>query len=605
MSAVFVQFLPVLVAFVLALALTPLVRALARRRGLVAQPKADRWHKKPTAMFGGVAIFLTVGLTYLLFRSAMPHSPYGWVVMSASAFMFLVGLVDDFLHVKPYQKLVGQVMGTALVIYYGLNLPWTYTPALNIAITFVWLIGITNALNLLDNMDGLAAGIAAIAAGFLALSFLVTGHLPEALMLGIFAAALCGFLVFNANPASIFMGDCGSLFIGFFIASMALMSVAGTRSRSYLIVIAVPVLILFIPIFDTTLVTVLRKLAGRSASQGGRDHASHRLVALGLTERRAVWMLYGFAALSGFLALMVNKIRLELSFVAIILFTIVLTLMGVYLAGVKVYDEEEVAAARTKPLVSFLVDLSYKRRVFEVLLDVALVVLAYYSAYTLLYGPVSQSDEAWHLFWRTVPVLVFVKMFVFLASGVYRGLWRYISIDNVIGYGKAVILSSLVSIIALVFAFRFEGLSRKVFLLDAMLMFLMLTGSRAAFRLFRRILPSGSGAAGRRMLIYGAGDAGELLLREILNNRELQLTPVGFVDDDPLKKGKVIHGYRVFGGNGSLQRICQEQRVAEVVISSAHLSDERLREIRRDCADAHVALRRLRIQIESLGDEVD
>src|SRR5919201_679108 len=124
-------------------------------------------------------------------------------------------------------------------------------------------------------------------------------------------------------------------------------------------------------------------------------------------------MLYGFAALSGFLALLVNKVRLDVSFAAIIGFTIVLTLVGAYLADVKVYDEAAVQAARSKPVVSFLVDLSYKRRIFEVLLDVALVVLAYYTAYTLLYGAISQSDYAWQLFWRTVPILVFVKMFVF------------------------------------------------------------------------------------------------------------------------------------------------------------------------------------------------
>jgi UDP-GlcNAc:undecaprenyl-phosphate GlcNAc-1-phosphate transferase len=602
MPSVARQLLPVFVSLALALVLTPAVRWLARRRGLVAQPKADRWHKKPTAMFGGVAIFLTVAVSYFLFLPALPHRPYGWVVMLASTFLFLVGLVDDLLHIKPYQKLIGQVMGTTLVIYYGLSLPWTYSPPLNIAITFVWLIGITNALNLLDNMDGLAAGIAAIAAAFLALGFLTTGHAPEALMLGIFAAALLGFLVYNSNPASIFMGDCGSMFIGFFLATTALMSVAGARARSYLIVVAVPVLILLIPIFDTTFVTLLRKLSGRAASQGGRDHTSHRLVALGLSERHAVWMLYGFAAVAGLLALSVNKVRLDVSFAAIIGFTIVLTLIGAYLAGVKVYDEEEVQAARTKPLVSFLVDLSYKRRIFEVLLDVALIVLAYYSAYTLLYGPISQSNFVWQLFWRTVPILVFAKMFSFLLTGVYRGLWRYISIDNVLVYAKAVILSSLASIVALLLAFRFAGLSRRVFVLDAMIMFLALAGSRAAFRLFRLLLPLGPAQAGRRVLIYGAGDAGELLLREVLNNRELQLTPVGFVDDDPLKKGKVIHGYRVFGGNGALRRICAEQQIAEVLISSARLGDERLEEIRRDCTAANVALRRMRIQIESLEE---
>src|SRR2546421_992005 len=145
MLAIALQLLPVFVSFALALALTPVVRFVARRRGLVAQPKADRWHRKPTAMFGGVAIFLTVSASYFLFLHAMPHRPYGWVVMVASAFLFLVGLVDDLLHIKPYQKLVGQVMGTALVIYYGLSLPWTAEPAVNAAITFVWVIGITNA----------------------------------------------------------------------------------------------------------------------------------------------------------------------------------------------------------------------------------------------------------------------------------------------------------------------------------------------------------------------------------------------------------------------------------------------------------------------------
>ena len=198
-------------------------------------------------------------------------------------------------------------MGSAFIIYYGLSLPWTRSASVNMAITIFWLIGITNAINLLDNMDGLATGIAAIGSCFLTMSFLVSGQPVEALMLAIFAAALLGFLIYNSNPASIFMGDCGSLFIGFFLASAALVNVSGGRSRSFLPVLVVPILVLFIPIFDTTFVTILRKLSGRAASQGGRDHTSHRLVALGMSERRAVWMLYGFAGLSGILALSVRR----------------------------------------------------------------------------------------------------------------------------------------------------------------------------------------------------------------------------------------------------------------------------------------------------------
>ncbi|HLL70701.1 MAG TPA: hypothetical protein VK363_04660 [Pyrinomonadaceae bacterium] len=592
--------LPVIVSFALALALTPLVRALARHWGMVAQPKPDRWHNKPTAMMGGLAVFLTVSITYLVFLGHMPNQPYGWVVLVASGFLFLVGLIDDIVHVKPYQKLIGQVMGASLIVYYGLSLPWSGSPSLNMAITIFWLVGITNALNLLDNMDGLAAGIAAIAAAFLAASFLTNGRPMEALLLAVFCAALLGFLVYNSNPATIFMGDCGSMFIGFFLGSAALLSASGTRSRSFMIVLAVPVLILLIPIFDTTFVTILRKLSGRSASQGGRDHTSHRLVALGMTERRAVWMLYGFAGLSGVLALLVSRVRLDLSIVAIVGFTVVLALLGVYLAGVKVYQEEEVQRAREKPLVAFFIDLSYKRRIFEVMLDVVLIILSYYSAYTLLFGPMSETG-AWNLFLRTVPVLVCVKMFAFLAAGVYRGLWRYISIDGVVVFAKAVVLGGIGSILALLIAFRFEGLSRAVFVLDTMMLFMMLAGSRFAFRLFRHALPVMDTRGARRVLIYGAGDGGELLLREVLNNRELQLTPVGFVDDDPLKKGKVIHGLRVFGGNGSLRHICEEQRIAEVLISSTQITEDRLATILQDCEAAQVTLKRMRIQIEQLN----
>src|SRR6201988_2955347 len=506
--------LAVAVSFGLALFRTPRVRAFARRFGAVAAPKTDRWHKKPTAMLGGVAIWLSVVVSLLIF---VPNSTYGWVIILSTSFLFLVGLVDDILHIKPYQKLIGQILGSALVVYYGLSLPWTSSLLVNMALPIFWLIGITNAINLLDNMDGLASGIAVIAAGFLALSFVTTGQFVEALMLVAFAGVLLGFLVFNANPASIFMGDCGSMFVGFFIASSALVIVSGGRSRSFLPVLAVPILVLFIPIFDTTFVTVIRKLSGRAASQGGRDHTSHRLVALGMSERHAVWMLYGFAALSGLLAIVVQRARLDVSLAAIAGFTILLTLIGVYLAGVKVYDQSEAEIAfKDKPLYTFLVDVSYKRRIFEVLLDVVLVILAYWISYAINFPA---GSPAWNLFIRTLPVLVFIKMPVFLAMGVYRGPWRYTSVDDLIVFAKAVFLSSVASVVVVLFAFRFQGFSRTVFVIDAVLMLLFLAGSRMAFRLFRQIVPAASVKDGRKVLIYGAGDAGELLLRDLRNNR--------------------------------------------------------------------------------------
>jgi UDP-GlcNAc:undecaprenyl-phosphate/decaprenyl-phosphate GlcNAc-1-phosphate transferase len=592
------SFIPPAVSFALALALTPLVRRLARRWGFVAKPKIDRWHKRATAMMGGVGIWLAVVGTYLVL---VPHTRQGWVVVGAASFLFCVGLVDDWLHVKPYQKLIGQVIGAAVVVNYGLVLPWTRSLPANMLITIFWLIGITNAINLLDNMDGLATGIAAIASCFLTFNFLTGNQTTEAVMMAVFAGALMGFLIYNSNPASIFMGDSGSMFIGFFLAGAALVNVSGGRSRSFVPVLAVPILVLFIPIFDTTFVTILRKLSGRAASQGGRDHTSHRLVALGMSERRAVWMLYGLAGLSGLLAIMVRQVKPDVSLAVLAGFTLVLTLLGVYLAGVKGYDEEEdVSAARDKPLFSFLIDFSYKRRIFEVLLDVVLIVLAYWSAYAIKFEPFSNSP-AWQLFLRTLPVLVVVRLAAFLFFGVYRGIWRYTSIDDLMAFAKAVAAGSIVSLVIVLFKFRFQGFSRAIFLIDALVMLMLLAGSRVAFRFFRQVLPAAGGDNGRRVLIYGAGDAGELLLRELLNNRELSYAPVGFIDDDPKKQGKVIHGFRVFGGNGMLGKIVSDHQIEQLLISTPRISDARLAEITSECEARNIELKRMSIKIENIS----
>src|SRR5689334_7780405 len=296
--------------------------------------------------------------------------------------------------------------------------------------------------------------------------------------------------------------------------------------------------------------------------------------------------------------ILVQRARLDVSLAAIAGFTIVLTLVGVYLAGVKVYDESEAIALKDKPLYTFLVDLSYKRRIFEVLLDVVLVILSYWASYAIRFPG---NSPAWALFIRTLPVLVFVKMSVFLVVGVYRGLWRYTSMSDLIVFAKAVILSSIGSVLLLLFLFRFEGYSRKVFVIDALFMFLFLACSRLAFRLFRQLLPAVSKNEGRRVLIYGAGDAGELLLRELRNNRELQLAPIGFLDDDPAKSGKVIHGLRVFGANGDLGNVCSQHDVDEVVISSMKMTEERIQEVLRTCSERQIAVKRMRITMEELN----
>lgn len=580
--------------------LTFLVRGFARKYGYVAKPKSDRWHKKPTAMLGGVAIFATTLLMYLLFVAKTPET---LVILAGSTFLFLVGLLDDTFNIKPYQKLVGQVIGAAIVVGFGQTLPLTGYELVDIGITAFWLIGITNAVNLLDNMDGLSAGIAAIGGLSLAMGFAANGQANETMLAAVFVGALVGFLIYNFNPASIFMGDCGSMFVGFLLASSVLMGQTGGRSRGIFSILAVPVLILLVPIFDTTLVTILRKLWGRKASQGGRDHTSHRLVALGVSERTAVLMIYGFAVAAGVLSLLVSQLEVTQSLALIFVFTLILSIIGVYLSKVKVYEEtEEALAAANNAVFTFLVNVSYKRRIFEVILDTFLITLSYYSAYLLQLGSFEHSG-AWELFLTTLPLLIVLKLFALMFVGVYRGLWRYTSVGDLITFTKGVALGSCLSVLSILLLYRFNSFSRGVFILDSLIFLLAIVGSRLAFRLIREILPVNTATAGKRVLIYGAGDGGEMVLRELRNNNGWNYRPVGFVDDDPLKKGKVINGLRVHDLNGSLKQILEEMNVEEILISSSKISGETLHSVRDICNEYSVELKKAELRIEPFDFE--
>ncbi|MBV9216902.1 MAG: hypothetical protein JO053_12075 [Acidobacteria bacterium] len=590
-------FLAGAVTTIIAAAATFGVRSFARKYGFIARPTTDRWHKKPTAMLGGVAIFLAAAAGFFVF---VPYSPESLVLFASSTLLFVVGLIDDLVSIRPYQKLIAQLAGAGLLVMFGLKLPITGYEIVDIWITVFWVVGITNAINLLDNMDGLAAGISVIASVSLAFNFSANGLTSELLLASVMIGALLGFLFFNFNPASIFMGDCGSMFLGFLLSGSVLLNRVGGRSRGIVAILAVPVLILFVPIFDTTFVTLLRKAWGRKASQGGRDHTSHRLVALGLSERSAVLMLYAFAIIAGALALVVSQVGTLNSFALIGLFCVVLVILGVYLSKVKVYEGEDVEkAAAENAVFAFLINVTYKRRIFEVFLDAFLITLAYYSAFSLLYGS-PEGTANWDLFLSTLPILILVKLASFLVVGVYRGLWRYTSVGDLITFAKGVILGSAVSVLTVLVLYRFVGFSRTVFFLDGVLLLLGVVGSRIAFRLIRQMLPLPVSPEGRNVLIYGAGDGGEMVLRELNNNPSWAFVPVGFIDDDPLKKNKVIHGLTVYECNSSLAEICDQRNVKEILISVRTIQPDRLRWIREYCRDANIDLKRAQIRIEPI-----
>jgi len=362
---------PFAVAFILAVALVPLCRRLAVRVGRVAQPRADRWHRRPIAMLGGVAIAIALFASTSLFDVVTTRP----IVAGCALLAFLTGLVDDLTTLKASTKLIVQIALGSALLFFGYRINWVDSMTLDSLLTLMWVVGITNSFNLLDNMDGLCGGVSMIAIVGLLLDAAHRGVLdsPESRYLAALCGAIGGFLVYNVYPASIFMGDAGSLLIGFSVGALTLSTNRHVGGRSNLLpVVAVPVLVLLIPILDTALVTLSRWLSGRPASQGGRDHSSHRLVAMGLSEPRAVAMLWTLAAAGALTSSMLTRLNQTWSLVAAIVFVFGMVLFAVFLGGIRVYEDAK-ARAGARPLTPLVVDMMYKRRVAEVLLDFCLI----------------------------------------------------------------------------------------------------------------------------------------------------------------------------------------------------------------------------------------
>ena len=577
-----------LFTFLLAMALTLLVRRVARAKGIVAQPRPDRWHQKPTALCGGVAIFLAFLVGCLIFAPSVPGNR---LILLGGALLFGMGLVDDLWQIRPPVKLVIQLSVAAVVVFFGRRLPWTDYPAINIAITIFFLVGITNALNLLDNMDGLAGGVSLIACEFLMITLLLNGQTSQAMLPALLGGAVLGFLLFNFNPASIFMGDCGSMFLGFALSMMALLS-ENDRTRNLSAVVLTPVLILLIPIFDTCLVTVMRKLSGRSVAQGGRDHTSHRLVALGLSERRAVWLLYSLAVISGVSALLMRGLQAQMLFWLIPVVALVVLFLGIYLGRVRVYAEGERAVNGT--ILKSLENFTYKRQIFEILLDVALITLAYYGAYLLRFDGGLTSTQM-EVFFYSLPLVIAVQMLLFLLAGVYRGLWHYMSLEDLLVYAKAIFWGALACAGIVVALYGWQT-SPAVLVLYPLLLLVLMSASRFSFRLLRALVKDQvqKHPDAQPVLIYGANDDGVFLLRQILNNPEHRFHPIGFVDDNFRITGKLLAGYRIYV-HAEVPELIHAEGVEQILVASSNVPERDLRSLRQQ----GLILKRIGIHIEA------
>ncbi len=594
---------PGALALALSLVIVPLCRLVALRFGFIARPREDRWNQRPVALFGGVGIAVAFFGCAAAFGvvSALP------ILMGCAALMFAFGLADDVLSLKPATKLIVQIALASALVYAGYRLNWVQSTTLDIVLTLVWVVGLTNAFNLLDNMDGLCAGIAIIAGVALLIDLLPgaagTQIFAEATYLAILLGATGGFLVYNRHPAAIFMGDSGALLLGFSFAAITVSIGRQAPGRSDILsIVAAPVLVLLIPIFDTTLVTLSRWRSGRRASQGGLDHSSHRLVAIGLSERRAVMLLWLLAAIGGVLGVVFSYFGqrwTSWSVLAAILFLLGMVVFAVYLAGIGVYEDDEVRVKRGR-LTPIVVDFMHKRRVAEVLLDFCLITVCYYAAYRLRFEDPDDFLRNFATFTTSLPVVLTAQMLAFFAVGVYRGVWRHFGMMDSLVIARGVFFGTVGAELFILYVYHFFAYSRTVFAVYAVLLMIAVTLSRASFRLLGEFVQR-QRQSGVRVVLYGAGDGGGLVIRELLA-RDGDAKILGFIDDDPRKAGIRVMGYPVLGGTSALNVLVKAAAVDRIVICARQLSAERLNNLEVLCAGNSVSLLRLKIGLESIVD---
>ena len=569
------------------LILTPLVRAAAVRFGWIAKPVEDRWGRRIVARLGGVAMFLGFGLAALLW---IPLQPQVIGLLAGMVLVVLLGLVDDLRRLPPSTKLVAQLLIGCFVVLTGVrveSLPW---PWLSIPLSVFWFVLVMNAFNLLDNMDGLAAGVGAIASAFCALHAVSTQQWVI-VSLGMILCGVClGFLRYNFPPAKIYMGDSGSHFLGLTLASLAFFGSWQQHSTQLVSVLAVPVLVLAVPIFDTCFVAIQRVRHRQSPFVGGTDHVSHRLAVLGLSVRRTVVVLYGVSACLGLLSLVTSRLKPLPTLALWLLVVTGLGVVGRYLSRVKVYRLEHAPSGTRGPLKparpgapSTLIEtmLLHKRRLLEILIDFSIISSVYVFAHLLRYEGMLTADIQ-QLVVQSLPIVLVIKISCFAGCNLYRGVWRYLGLSDIVTVFKAVTLGSILSSLALLYLWRFQGYSRAVSIIDWLLTFLAVGGSRVAERLLDEWITR-TAARGIPVVILGAGDTGEMVLRYLKYEGRPARHVVGFLDDDLSKHGSRIHGCPVLGGRARLAGVLHDHGVREVLVAINDPPGELLQHVQRCC----------------------
>ncbi len=613
----------IFIAFCASLLLTPVVRDLALRIGAVDKPGSRKIHVIAVPRLGGISVVLAVCLTILaayglarLSPGLMPYMETWSPVLIGGLIVFLTGVWDDLRPLPAWVKFGFQGLAAGIVI--ASNIRIEHLSALGggvfnlglfaIPLTFLWIVGLTNAFNLIDGLDGLATGLGLIAAVTNAAIFFMGGQVSDSLLLLILAGALAGFLRHNFHPASIFLGDSGSQFIGYVLAVTAITVVQKSDTT---LPIIIPLLVFGLPIFDTILSMIRRAFGDRRPSElhhatlrewivstkriflPDRGHVHHRLLSMGFSHRAVVLMLYALAAVLSILAL-ISEIARHRNSGAILLTVIIVMYIGLRKLGY-----EKVAFVRTATARRWCGQITVLWLSFHAAVDWIVIAAAYWVAFLLKYdGVFAPEVTRWYLV--AFPIVFIIQMGVFFGLGFYKGIGRAMGIADLLALsfaaGIAVLLSYVVSAIfdppaGILAFFAIEGLLLQVFLL----------GGRSAYKILVHLGRPDRVTEEVHVLIYGAGRRGEWISQELIENRGLGMNPIGFIDDDPYLIGSSINRVRILGSSGDVAAILNSWKVSALIISSHKIGAERLALVISLCAKQRIPVLRGEFHLDRLS----
>ncbi len=612
-----------LIAFSIAFLCTPLVRYLARLTHIVDQPNSRKVHQTPIPLLGGVSIAVSIGLTALMvvafggnagIRPVPELSTLGPIFCGA-AIVFCVGLWDDARPLPVWVKLLCQAIAAGVAVGYGIRVEHVSLfggTGFNLGIwslplSFLWILGITNAFNLLDGLDGLASGLAIIIAAANAIFFFSLGETQTMLLLLVLLGALLGFLPYNFNPATIFLGDCGSLVIGYLLSVTA---ISGTQNSVTSLAVVIPLLLFGLPIADTLLSMMRRLIASikvlktsrarlqdhlqcvRSMFAADRRHIHHRLLAIGLSHRHAVLTLYGIAL--GLASLALLSVLAQYRNAGIILIAV----GAVAYIGIRRLGYNEVEFVQTETMLRWYEQARVNRRLMRVTVHALLVATAFWGAFLLKYDHIGSTNlHAWYL--RVFPVNLVVQLVFFYLMGLHRGVWRTLGIRDLLCVGGALLQANTLSYILALLHVPPQG-TLSFFLIDTLLLGILILGVWGIYHILNA-LRSFSNGVGRETLICDAGPRGQSILRALQQNPNCGLRPIGFLDDNQALHGHTVDRVPILGSMNDLSAIVDHRPIACIILPENQLSELHLRRVTGLCQSRNIAVMHGGLNLEDLG----